>query len=135
MNPKRANDIIDVAAAVIINNGKILLVRRKPKKVLEGYWELPGGVILEGETPEEALKRKLKRSFGVEAVVGDHITLNVFKYPSQSINLFAYFVTTDKEIDESEDHDRFEWVKPENQDQFKVTPADVPIIQLLCKLM
>lgn len=50
------------AYAVIIKNGKILLLKQ-----INGY-DLPGGGIKIGETPEQALSREIKEETGVTAV-------------------------------------------------------------------
>lgn len=46
-----------VAAAVVVDNGRVLLVRRA---VAEGDldWQLPAGGVEDGETPEEAAARE-----------------------------------------------------------------------------
>lgn len=43
------------ATIICLRNGKVLLVRKKGAK-----WNLPGGVIEPGETPEEAAIRELR---------------------------------------------------------------------------
>ncbi len=57
MTVKRANyvtkTIIDVTAALIVKDGKVLAARRGPGKHLEGYWEFPGGKLEEDEAPED----------------------------------------------------------------------------------
>lgn len=66
---KNCNEIIyenpiPATASVVIDNNKILLVKRKyePKK---GEWCLPGGFIELGETPESACLRELKEETGL----------------------------------------------------------------------
>ncbi len=56
--------------AVIIENGKILLVKRanEPNK---GKWSVPGGLVRTGESLVEALKRELKEELNVDAEVFD----------------------------------------------------------------
>ena len=56
--------------AVIVENGKILLVRRvnDPNK---GKWSVPGGLVRAGERLEEALKREIMEELGVEIETGD----------------------------------------------------------------
>ncbi|MHA1239060.1 MAG: NUDIX hydrolase [Candidatus Odinarchaeia archaeon] len=54
--------------AVIIRNGKVLLVKRRtqPKK---GAWSIPGGLVKLGETVEEALKREILEETGLRVSV------------------------------------------------------------------
>ena len=51
------------AAAIIINNGSLLLMHRK--KVDKEYYVLPGGNVESGETPEEACIREVKEETGL----------------------------------------------------------------------
>ena len=56
--------------AVIIENGRILLVKRanEPNK---GKWSVPGGLVRVGESLIDALKREIKEEVGVEIEVDD----------------------------------------------------------------
>jgi ADP-ribose pyrophosphatase YjhB (NUDIX family) len=51
------------AAAIIINNGSLLLMHRK--KLDREYYVLPGGSVESGETPEEACLRGDKEETGL----------------------------------------------------------------------
>lgn len=55
------------AAAVIVKDDKILLMRRV--KNGREYFVFPGGGIHEGETPEEAAIRELKEEFGISVKI------------------------------------------------------------------
>ena len=52
---------------VIINNGKVLLIR-KARGAYKGKLDLPGGGIDYGETPIETLKREILEEVGVNIV-------------------------------------------------------------------
>ena len=56
--------------AVIIEDGKILLVKRanEPNK---NKWSIPGGLVKVGETLHEALKREILEEIGVEIENGE----------------------------------------------------------------
>ena len=55
------------ATAVIMRDGKTLLLKRNQEPFL-GDWDLPGGYINEGETPEDAICREIKEELGVSIV-------------------------------------------------------------------
>ena len=55
--------------AVIVHEGKVLLVRRKHEP-LAGQWSLPGGAVEVGETLEACLVREMLEETGLEVSVG-----------------------------------------------------------------
>jgi 8-oxo-dGTP diphosphatase len=55
--------------AVIVQDGKVLLVRRKHEP-LAGQWSLPGGAVEVGETLEACLVREMLEETGLEVGVG-----------------------------------------------------------------
>jgi len=54
------NKIIKVTAAIFVNDGMLLIAKRKSTARLPNLWEFPGGKIELNETPEACLKRELK---------------------------------------------------------------------------
>ncbi|MBV7700753.1 (deoxy)nucleoside triphosphate pyrophosphohydrolase [Streptomyces sp. TRM70350] len=58
---------IVVVGAALLDGGRLLAARRSAPPELAGRWELPGGKVEPGETPEAALVRELREELGVEA--------------------------------------------------------------------
>ena len=54
------------AAALIDQNGRILVQKRPEGKPMAGLWEFPGGKVEAGETPEAALVRELAEELGID---------------------------------------------------------------------
>jgi ADP-ribose pyrophosphatase YjhB (NUDIX family) len=62
------NNIVPTVGALVINNGKVLLVRHgKTSGHLDGKYGLPAGRIQEGEEIKEAVRRELKEETGLVA--------------------------------------------------------------------
>lgn len=61
---------IDVAAALLFRDGKILIAQRNADSHLGGLWEFPGGKREPGETFEQCLVRELREELGVEVKTG-----------------------------------------------------------------
>ncbi|GAB6157839.1 hypothetical protein JCM39194_10390 [Desulfotomaculum varum] len=59
----------EVTAAIIINDGKVLIAKRAENQKLAGKWEFPGGKIESGETPEECLIREINEELGINIEV------------------------------------------------------------------
>jgi len=81
---------VEVVAAVIERDGRYLLTRRLQGTHLAGLWEFPGGKILPGEKPEDALRREMKEELGVEAMVGELIEAVEWTYPDKSVRLLFF---------------------------------------------
>ena len=59
----------EVAACLLFDkNGKLLIYLRddKPGISFPNHWDLFGGIMEEGETPEQTLVRELKEEIGIE---------------------------------------------------------------------
>ena len=53
------------SCAVVTRRGRVLLARRAHPP-FAGLWDLPGGFLEAGETPEKALRRELREELGVK---------------------------------------------------------------------
>jgi 8-oxo-dGTP diphosphatase len=62
--PAVIGSMIVAAAAMVDNDGRVLVQRRPAGKPMAGLWEFPGGKVEPGEGPEAALIRELGRSWG-----------------------------------------------------------------------
>lgn len=121
----------DVAAGIIINDGRILIARRAKGQKSEDKWEFPGGKVEPGETPEEALKREIMEELSLEIEVGEFFMESNFKYDFGEIRLLVYKARCmDKNLNLSV-HSEAKWVKPMDIRNYDYAPADIPVAERL----
>lgn len=71
----KENNYRRAAVALIINGeGRVLLTRRSPARDrFPNFWELPGGELELGESPESGVVRELSEEIGVKVRVASHL--------------------------------------------------------------
>jgi 8-oxo-dGTP diphosphatase len=79
-----------VAAAILVEGGRVLLTQRKRGTHLEGLWEFPGGKVEDGEDPRDALARELREELGIDVEVGDIVDVTFHRYESKAVLLLFY---------------------------------------------
>lgn len=119
-----------VTAAVIVEGGRLFLARRPPEDALAGLWELPGGKIEAGETPQECLERELNEELGMTATAGRIVARTIYHYEHGSFELLA-IETTRRSGFELRAHDRYAWVGSESLGEYQLAPADVLLMEQL----
>ena len=120
-------NLTTVTCAIIEDGDKILIARRAADQNIAGKWEFPGGKVEEGESPEECLKRELEEEFGIQVEVGEFITSNKHHYDHISIELKAFRTKYISGEFTLSDHDKIEWVSPDELLDYDLAEADVPI--------
>ena len=121
---------IEVAAAVIRRDGRVLLSTRPEDKPPAGR-EFPGGKLEPGETGEQALARECREELGAEVRVGPRVDELVFDYPDLSVHLTLYQAEPLTEPRALE-HSALDWVGPAGLERYDLCPADrrfVPAVQ------
>ncbi len=120
-----------VTAAIIENDGKILIAKRKEGWRFAGKWEFPGGKIEPNETPEECLRRELREELGIETQIGGFFCSSVYAYPHATVELLAYRASHVSGEYTLHDHQEIRWVLPEQLLQYDFPEADKVIIEKL----
>lgn len=95
-NPKPA------AAGLLFSDGKILLVKRKFEPY-KGYWGLPGGFVVFGETLDQAIKREMKEELGLDiSIEGIKGTFNIVYPISKKDNFSVSVIVYDIKAEETD---------------------------------
>ena len=78
---------VEVSAALIFRQGKILITQRPTDTHLGGLWEFPGGKRESGESFESCLLREIREELGVEIAVGNLFEEITHAYAEKSVHL------------------------------------------------
>lgn len=99
-------------SAFISRDDKVLLLKRsESEKAFPDFWELPGGKVEFGETPEDALKRELLEEAGIEIKVSNPYTCFSYIFNEKHyIDIQFLCETRDKTIKLSEEHSKYTWI-------------------------
>lgn len=118
-NSSKVNKQITVIVGLVINEGKLLMVKRHEPEVKGAHqkWEFPGGKVDIGETPEQAIVREVKEETGVICKVKRLLPVtftNNWEYPwgIQHTLIFGFECEFVNEGMRKEDHhvEDTEWV-------------------------
>jgi len=99
--------------AIILNQDKVLLLKRSDFDDDGGSWEFTGGSIDQGETPIEALIREVNEETGISDLVINHLLYVTMT--DRDIIIVAYVCSSETtKITLSEEHSEYVWVaKPD----------------------
>ncbi|MFF9097809.1 (deoxy)nucleoside triphosphate pyrophosphohydrolase [Streptomyces sp. NPDC014802] len=121
---------IVVVGAALLDGGRLLAARRSAPPELAGRWELPGGKVEKGETPEAALVRELREELGVTA---EPLARVPGEWPLR--DPYVLQVWTARLLPGSpsprplQDHDALRWLTSENLWQVDWLDQDVPAVR------
>jgi len=120
--------LIDVVAAVIRRDGKILITQRLDDVHLARLWEFPGGKVEAGESFEVALQREILEELGVEIRIHEEFFTTEHDYVTKSVRLHFYVCTllTLAVPD-------LRWIRPNELCNFEFPPADADLIARLAR--
>ncbi len=95
----------------LIRNNKVVVTKYKVGNIKEGYYDIPGGKIEEGETPEETAKREFREETGMIVKNLKRRGTIVTEYPDR-IFTFETFVTDTYEGEPKEfEENTSEWIE------------------------
>ena len=123
-------EAIEVVAAVIEREGKILITRRPSGAHLAGLWEFPGGKPEAGESFEQALRREIEEELGAHASVGERLDTIEWQYPDKRVRLlfFRCHLAGDPRPREGQE---MAWVDPPDLGRYEFPAADAALIKRL----
>jgi 8-oxo-dGTP diphosphatase len=122
---------VQVAAGLIMKDGRYLITRRKAGVHLQGLWEFPGGKREPGESLEECLKRELREELGIEITTPVLFHVVRHDYPEKAVELFFFCCSIKAGQPQPLGCDVFRWVRPRDLANYAFPPADETLIKHL----
>ena len=119
-----------VVAALIWQDGTVLVCQRTRHQTMPLKWEFPGGKIEEGEQPRDAMRRELEEELGIDAVVGDEVARFRHQYPNgTAVELRFYDVRKYAGEIENRIFKDMRWAKPTELPSYDFLEADRNLVQ------
>jgi 8-oxo-dGTP diphosphatase len=129
--------VLVAACALIDPDGRVLLAQRPEGKSMAGLWEFPGGKVEPGERPELSLIRELKEELGI--VVKEEclapLTFASHLYPDFHLLMPLYVCRRWDGIVQGREAQALKWARPSELRNYRMPPADEPLIPHLVTLL
>lgn len=127
---------VEVVAAVIFHNNKILCVQRGDNKYnyIAFKYEFPGGKVELGETNETAIKREILEELNLKiSIDSKFITVN-HQYPDFTLVMHSFICSCNNPEIVLSEHVDFKWLDKTELKKLDWAAADIPIVDKLIAL-
>jgi len=129
-----AKKIIEVSAALIFRDGKLLITQRHAKSHLGGLWEFPGGKREGVETFEQCLVREIREELGVEIAIGELFEEISHDYAEKSVRLKFFICKIISGEPQPLDCAAVKWIAHEGLNTHEFPAADARLIERLSRV-
>lgn len=122
---------LEVAAALVFRNGRLLIAQRPEGGHLAGLWEFPGGKREPGETWEECLRRELREELAVDVEVGERFDEVIHEYPGRTVWLRFFLARLTDGEPRAVGCAAVRWIDRRGLDDHPFPPADAALLARL----
>ena len=124
--------VLHVAVAAIVNNQGQVLVSLRPDHVHQGgLWEFPGGKLESGESVQDALQREIHEELGISVEQQRPLIRIPHHYPDRSVLLDVWKVDAFHGEPHGKEGQPIEWVAIDSLADENFPAANRPIIRAL----
>jgi 8-oxo-dGTP diphosphatase len=126
-----------VACALIDADKRVLIAQRPEGKAMAGLWEFPGGKVERGERPETTLIRELREEIGITVSEACLAPLTFASHAYHDFHLLMpLYICRRWEGDViAREGQKLAWVRANKLRDYKMPPADLPLIPHLIDLL
>jgi 8-oxo-dGTP diphosphatase len=122
--------MLEVVAAVVERDGRVLIGRRRPAQSHPLQWEFPGGKVEPGESLAQALERELEEELGIREAAGEEIARYEYTYPGkQPIRLIFFRVDSFDGEPRNLIFDDLRWEPRASLPNFDFVAGDLPFLR------
>lgn len=122
--------MIQVACALIISKGKVLIAQNGAGSDHPFQWEFPGGKLNPGETEEQCICREIKEELELEIYVAEKLTGVEHDYGIKQISLIPFVCSIKSGVLKLNNHINIEWIEIGKLEEFDFSEADKRLILL-----
>lgn len=129
---------ITVSGAIILreNNGtKEIFTTQRGYGEWKGWWEIPGGKLESGETPEQCIVREIKEELATEVKAEKLLGVVHYDYPTFHLTMHCILCTIVSGKLELLEHEAAKWVNKNTLHSVNWLPADEQILPEIEKLL
>jgi mutator protein MutT len=125
--------VIDVAAALVFRDGRLLLAQRPAGSHLGGLWEFPGGKREAGESWEACLHRELAEELGADfqVEIGAVFEEVTHAYPEKTVHLRFHLCRWLRGEPQPLGCAAVRWVAREELSRYEFPAADARLLERL----
>lgn len=124
---------IEVVAAVIMKNSKILAVQKSKAKFeyVSYKWEFPGGKVELDETFEQAIKREIQEELNIQIIPTELLITVEHQYPDFHLTMHCFSCCYESGELRLNEHIALKWLNNDELDQLDWAAADLPVVNKL----
>jgi len=133
----RLETVLVAAVALVDADGRVLVQMRPEDKSMAGLWEFPGGKVMAGELPEEALVRELAEELAIDIAESclAPVTFASHVYDDFHLLMPLYVCRVWKGTPSPREGQEVKWVRPVRLGDYPMPPADAPLVATLRDLL